>query len=77
MFKAACRLDIGNQADFTGLPTTRLQQSIQPKHEELDHFAFALFEHFYLKTSQMLDCVEYRMMYLNAEPTLAELIHKC
>lgn len=58
------------------MPIIRLQQSIQPEHEELDHFAFALHEHFCLKTSQPLGCVEYKMMYLNAEHTLVELICK-
>lgn len=67
-------VDTGYQEVFTGLRITRLQQLMQPEHEELDHFAFALHEHFCLKTSHMLSCVEDKMMYLNAEHTLAELI---
>lgn len=58
------------------MPITRLQQSIRPEHEEIDHFAFALHEHFCLKTSQILGCVEYKMVYLNAEHIFAELIRK-
>lgn len=56
------------------MPFTRLQ----PEHEEIDHFAFALHEHFCLKTDQMLGCVEYKMykVYLNVERILAELICK-
>lgn len=70
------QVGIGNRGVFTGLPIKTLQQSIQPEREEIDHFAFALHEHFCLQTSQMLGCVEYKMVYLNAEHMLAELIHK-